>query len=200
MTESVDRKILELKSKLDESQKQLVLFFSHLPRLRFITIKHMANDPKKMKISYWSDRLRKISSNFYIIAEENKVSKGEHYHALVSVDVGIPKSWFHKGTHFLDKPVGNKNKTEGLPNYEMIGSNEEYEQVVHGGEIPLDMTEQELDVMFYKLKLRQRQKKSNDRKEWHIGSVLTYLNKELEIPRQYVNYMLIKNKKNHVLF
>lgn len=183
--------------------KKIVSFFSRLPRLRFITIKSLLDNEKHQKIGYWSDRLRKISSNFYIIAEKNNNSSKNHYHALVSVDNNeIPKSWYLKGVHIMDKPVGNL----GEPSKPVIPESlEESEHIIYGSVCSPTLGSKKSELLLeriftlelHKMKNRARVRHSTNRKIWHIESVMSYLNKELDIPSQYFNYILIINKMSH---
>lgn len=185
-----------------QSNKKIVSFFSRLPRLRFITIKSLLDNEKHQKIGYWSDRLRKISSNFYIIAEKNNNSPKNHYHALVSVDVEIPKKWYLKGVHYMDKPVGNLWEASKPIIPESL---EESEHIIYGpvcsptlgskkSEALLDRM---LTLELHKMKNRARVRHLTNRKIWHIESVMSYLNKELDVPSQYFNYILIINRRSH---
>ncbi len=151
---------------------------------------------RTQKISYWSDRLRKISKSFYIVREKNKLNNGYHFHAIVSLnEPDISKGWFKKGIHIHVKTIGNVN---GQPLAKPIypENSEEANHMLYGDE-PLSVMDRIIIDEHRRLEQSRKAKHSKNKKTLHVDSVLAYLNKDRTIlSSQFTDYAYYKNGKS----
>lgn len=175
-------------------------YFSKQPRLTFLTIK----SPKKnhQSISWCSDRLRKISDNFFVTREQNKLDTNYHFHALVSVRDEIKKGWYLKGVHVHSSSLSAEQKFDLPPlTAQERGLSDALDletlKIAHPDDWEeLDIERQLLallDAIPAKLKLV----KTKCRKTKRCLSVLTYIRKDLcKQPVQHHDYVFIKDKRS----
>lgn len=71
----------------------------------FITLKGSETNPRHQKIGWAYDHLKKISDNFLIVREKNKVNNGFHFHSVVLPYKTPTRSWYRKGIHINVKKV-----------------------------------------------------------------------------------------------
>lgn len=185
---------LLMEEKIKKYYEYLFGKFKDLPRLHFLTINPNSGHDTTIrlnKIGKWSDHIKKVSNNFFIVKEIEATST--HFHALLSLEEG--KSFnFLKGIHMRLDVIGKEKK------------------------IPLEMTEQDhreslidlletgdIDIRELEAIVEQRmikQKKRicetalfcKERKKGHVNRVLIYMLKE-KPDKCYDDYItMIDNK------
>lgn len=78
--------------------------------LNFITVKPNDDKPRQQTIGWMNDRMKRVSSYYYIVREKNKVKQGHHFHILAQIDnEKLPGSWFRKGMHTHVRPLAGKS-------------------------------------------------------------------------------------------
>jgi len=155
--------------------------------LRFLTLK---GEGKYQKIDTVRRLCAKIAKSYIIVRERNKIIEGYHFHALLKVEKEPTKSWFKKGVHMNLKKVGRPQTMEGfrLPMPE-ITVREKKEALYEGTLTPEDVE----DMMVKDLEKKVRKQCAQRR---HVDRILLYMSKELELPAQYLDYILVIGGKN----
>lgn len=166
------------------------LFFVKQPRLFFITIK--SSKVQHQKIDYAHKMIKKVSSNYFIIRERNKINQGYHFHCLVSLRKEcIQKKWFRKGVHIHVIPL-----KQGVPNIpesqdEFYHKKERKENILLADGIPKESIPQVI-----KAENKLRMVRSKCKKDNNIQKVLQYMNKDSP-DRQYIDYIYVKDNVSH---
>lgn len=155
----------------------------------FLTFR--GNSPKKNTISYISDRVRKISNTFFLVKEVGKL--GDHFHGLLKLSSLPKKSWYVKGCHTHLRKLGkfDDSTTYPTPKLPLVGPDEAIEKFGH------KMTDTELQMYLIET-LNIKNQKLNKRCKY-IHGCLNYMFKQMVVPIQYHNYILIVRKKSTVL-
>ncbi len=151
--------------------------------------------PKEQTIGFWSDKIRKISKNFYIVRESNKTKNGYHFHALVALELDdIKKSWFIKHTHINVKTIGDVNPSLTTPSFP--DSQEEEEFLIHGDDPSYDLSDRLVAIFLYKQKTKLAQTQTKNKRHLHVDRILSYMDKEDHIvSSQFQDYCFCKNGK-----
>lgn len=154
---------------------------------RFLTFRGLK--PVHQRIEFLRKHCSKISDTFIVVREANKKTEGYHFHAIIKVVKPPPKSWFKKGCHFNLQPVGRPGITVGckIPvNYTLTSKELDELPAKEGDDVAVEQIER---------KLVQGTVKKN-RIRTSVQRVLRYMEKDFELPIQYVDYIItIKNKQ-----
>lgn len=178
--------------------KTLVL--PHFPskcKSYFITIKPPMGAPDKyQKVNFWSDRLRKLSSTYFIVREKNKAFDGYHFHALAVLATLPPKTWYKKGYHYCVRKTG-KSETFGTYLYQ----NENHLSITDVQEImarQLDNSphpDAELsDQILTGINLVEQDLEKQHKNVYLMGKIIDYCCKEGPLI-QYYDYCLVSRGK-----
>ena len=159
-------------------------FYTITNDVRFLTYRHF----KPVKVGKVTDHLKKVSKNFLIVRETDKVRQGGyHYHAIMIMDKEPHKGWYTKGVHIdlrkIGRPQTNVGLTVPLPDNTVL---ETKEMLYHE---PERLSEVERAV---ERKIERKVFKTAKRKK-HIDRVVAYLNKEQKDPQPFVDYTYVIN-------
>ncbi len=175
--------------------------FVSKPVCYFFTIRGVK--PREQKLSYWSDRLRKISQTFLIVCENDSKGKGKHFHALASLkELSPPKAWFKKGVYINAKRIGNI----GLPKYDCFESLDELHHVrdqAIAEHAPKTVEETVIAGLIVdheaKTDIKQKVSFRKNRYGVHIDRVLNYMFKGQGDWRLYQDYSFVLSGKATLL-
>lgn len=174
-----------------------------LKRLFFITIKDNSKKTKWMKIGKVNDWIRRYSTTYYIV---RGTEGGTHFHLLAGIKPNHqPKP--QKGIHFHFKSLGTKTEfdpvidqmnREGRDQH-IAEVEDNFEHLTQAVLTPVQQTQMQaicaaIHAYFKKVKQRSKRHANKTKKENTIISVLSYLDKNLNEPRedecmQYVDYI-----------
>lgn len=136
----------------------------------FITIKPHCDTPRYQTLGWASDHLRKISDNFIVVREKNKINSNYHFHALVLKKKEPHKGWFKKGVHIHQCEVGDINK-KGFNKSPVYPETEEELDMMNEGR---DL----IDIELIKYNRSQIQKRKSKKQNGHIDRLIGYMTKE----------------------
>lgn len=166
------------------------------PKAYFLTFK--GKGKAHQKIDYVSKMIKKISNNYYIVREKNKMTEGYHFHAIFIMITKPKASWFKKGCHINLQKVGKGHLvyTAPLPQYpppvntgvSARDIDESHDAVEHSNNVRL--YEDQIIT-----KCIKDAGQSLDRLA-HVQRTLKYMAKEQEFPIQYTDYVYAVHGKN----
>lgn len=165
------------------------------PYTHFLTFK--GKKTRHQTVGWPGDKLRKISKNYFIVRERNKISDGYHFHALAVLEKDPPKGWFMKGVHMHCSKIGDlrSNESETLMPPARATAQELDEEVSLK---PLDEAEDALiEYGMEKLRVRARRSRLRNKHALHLRRITDYIMKE-DPKLQYVDYIKVENGKNVV--
>lgn len=171
--------------------EDVVRQFSKLPRLLFVTMKSMDDNPRRQKLGFCNDMIRKLADSYFIVREQNKQKEGFHFHAIVSVKRDIKPNWYRKGLYVHLQVIGGP-----CPQYDPPTQEEDEHKVdeyLHevGADTP-ELVELHLAARDHRIAEARRSKgvEMRDKKARHVSRVVGYMTKELVTPVEYGNYIL----------
>lgn len=168
------------------------VFYSK-PVLLFITIKAPIGKASHQRISYWSDRLRKVSDTFLIVSEKNKIGEGLHFHALVAPTIQpFSHTFFLKGVHFNIKRVAESKRGIRLEEEPIEDMEELPIEPVAQPDLVDELIEQQIHLG------EAAVKRANKRSKYiiQVDNTIRYMMKD--DPQYGVNMTLIRNKKYYI--
>lgn len=169
----------------------------------FLTYK---GEGKHQKMDTIIKHCKKISSTFFVVQEKNKATPGFHYHGLLKLKEQKlpPKRWFRKGVHMHIIEICPSNPNANIPIYDtkhdiekykeqiLLESKTELEKILNLNRLKLKIDQQK--CLTNKININKKVKKLNE-----INKILQYMNKEIENPKQYINYYLQIRNKSHLI-
>jgi len=165
------------------------LFASPTGDYRFLTFKGVAS--KHQKIGFVSDLCRKVSGTFIVVRERNKKSEGYHFHAIMMMQNEPPKSWFKKGIHMNLQRIGKNGNGNGNVIPDIMNAKE-----------CMDACQTESGKEMVETQIMERAFAQSHRAVKHrdaVGRVLSYMEKEMEYPSQYTDYVFYLRGKSVAL-
>lgn len=155
--------------------------------IRFLTLR--GHKSKEQRIGYVNDLLRKISSTYLIVREKNHSNDGFHFHAIVKVHTVPKKAWYRKGVHMNLKRVGYLIPKPNTFTARHMHDNLAGLEIDDAKRVLVAMSESNLDDYV------QRATDVYVVRDSDISRVLCYMEKEMEMPCQYVDYIWSKRGK-----
>lgn len=171
----------------------------HFSDSHFLTVR-CPKGIKFQRLEQMRKHCLKISKTFFIVKENNAQNDSVHFHAIMKLFKKPAKGWFKKGVHMDLRKIGGV-----LPNMEyqipdsFTGRDFEDMLTVAGDILPEEEAKIQEDIasileqQILKRHIRRKRKRS------HLGRTLTYIFKQLDAPRQYENYIFIKNGKSELI-
>lgn len=172
---------------MNEVNLEYLHAFFQRKKAHFLTVKGKPNVKKYQNVKFWSDKIRKISKNFLIVREKNKKSEGFHFHAIILFDVQPKPAFFIKGVHMNLRRIG-----QYVEQRRPVFSRREIAE--HPDESDVKQALQENDE---RLELNMLNRLTSNIQD--ITRVLKYMSKDLELPIQYHDYVLILSNKSKPL-
>lgn len=151
----------------------------------FLTFKGNPDKKVQQKLDFVSKLCKKITNTYIIVRERNKKTEGYHFHALLKLTSRPKDTWFIKGTHMNLQKVG---RTTRNPKPFTAKDFHEFPKEA----VPV-MSQTNEESIVYRLQ------NISIRRDPHIERVLNYMQKEFELPIQYVDYVIIVASKSQPL-
>lgn len=157
--------------------------------------------PRHQKIGFFADRLKKISKDFLITREVNKIVEGYHFHALAKLTKKPPKNWYRKGIHMHCQELGDLSRKAKDPKASgrlackvQIPTQKEVEEYVYLLDSP-DDAEVLVDYGMAKMRQHTQRQRRKAKHSGHVRRVLKYILKD-KPTRQYIDYILLSKGSN----